>query len=188
MDVIDHFAGLPVYAANVSASGLQTVNIGATGLLGQTHKVTIALAPLDLSIPFPDVPSEIWSEAETNDLQFTESDQTRSQELRFEAPLSLIAATSFATSDDGEVENQLSPLALHIGLVLTNPEELDITGTLGPGQTTNIALDADLEQATRMLAVASPSQGFDTATVDFSTVSELIWDEAIRPEMGWIEA
>ena len=188
MDVIDHFAGLPVYAANVSASGLQTVNIGATGLLGQTHKVTIALAPLDLSIPFPDAPSEIWSEAETNDLQFTESDQTRSQELRFEAPLSLIAATSFSTSDDGEVENQLSPLALHIGLVLTNPEELDITGTLGPGQTTNIALDADLEQATRMLAVASPSQGFDTATVDFSTVSELIWDEAIRPEMGWIEA
>ena len=188
MDVIDHFAGLPVYAANVSASGLQTVNIGATGLLGQTHKATIALAPLDLSIPFPDVPSEIWSEAETNDLQFTESDETRSQELRFEAPLSLIAVTSFATSDDGEVEGQLTPLALHIGLVLTNPEELDITGTLGPGQTTNIALDADLEQATRMLAVASPSQGFDTATIDFSTVSELIWDEAIRPEMGWIAA
>ena len=188
MDVIDHFAGLPVYAANVSASGLQTVNIGAAGLLGQTHRVTIALAPLDLSIPFPDAPSEIWSEAETNDLEFTESDETRSQELRFEAPLSLIAATSFATSDDGEVEGQLTPLALHIGLVLTNPEELDITGTLGPGQTTNIALDADLEQATRMLAVASPSQGFDTATVDFSTVSELIWHEGVRSETGWIAA
>jgi len=188
MDVIDHFAGLPVYAANVSSSGLQTVNVGATGLLGQTHKVTVALAPLDLSIPFPDVPSEIWSEAETNDLQFTETDDTRSQELRFEAPLSLIAAASFVTSDNGEVENQLSPLALHIGLVLTNPEELDISGSLGPGQTTNIALDADLEQATRMLAVASPSQGFDTATIDFSTISELIWDEGVRDEMGWIAA
>ena len=188
MDVIDHFAGLPVYAANVSESGLKTVNIDSTGLIGQKHKVTVALTPLDLSIPFPDAPSEIWSEAETNELQFTETDDTRSQELRFEAPLSLIAATSFATSDDGEVENQLSPLALHIGLVLTNPEELDITGTLGPGQTTNIALDADLEQATRMLAVASPSQGFDTATIDFSTISELIWDEGVRNEMGWINA
>ena len=188
MDVIDHFAGLPVYAANVSASGLQTVNIDATGLLGQNHKVTIALTPLDLSIPFPDAPSEIWSDADTNDLQFTETDDTRAQELRFEAPLSLIAATSFATSNEGEVENQLSPLALHIGLVLTNPEELDISGSLGPGQTTNIALDANLEQATRMLAVASPSQGFDTATIDFSTISELIWDEGVRDETGWIAA
>ena len=187
MDIIDHFAGLPVYAANVSASGLQTINVQTSGLLGYEQKVTVALSPLDLSVPFPEIPSDFWPDAETHDLQFTASDDTRSQELRFEAPLSLIAVTSFTSSDENweEVEDQLTPLALHIGLVLTNPEELNITGALGPGQTTNIALHEDLEQATRMLAVASPSQGFDTATIDFSTISEFIWQESIRPEMGW---
>ena len=41
---------------------------------------------------------------------------------------------------DDESSDQLFPNALHIGIVLNNPNSLKLTGDLGPGQTTNIAL------------------------------------------------
>ena len=70
-------------------------------------------------------------------------------------------------------------------VILHNPNELSITGALGPGQTTNIALSETIDQATRILAVASPSHGFDPATVDFSTITELISNEGLRPATDW---
>ena len=95
---------------------------------------------------------------------------------------------SSQSDENGEsnMDQSLTPVALHIGLILHNPQELSLTGSLGPGQTTNIALSEEIEQATRILAVASPSQGFDPATVDFSTITELISNEALRPETDWV--
>ena len=79
----------------------------------------------------------------------------------------------------------MNPLAVHFGLILHNPQELSINGALGPGQTTNMFLSDSIEQASRILAVASPSHGFDPATVDFSTITELVSNEGVRPTTDW---
>ena len=78
------------------------------------------------------------------------------------------------------------PNALHIGIVLNNPDSLKITGDLGPGQTTNIALSDEDGPASRILAVATPKEGFDPATIDFSAFTEFIYGEGVRNEVGWI--
>ena len=87
---------------------------------------------------------------------------------------------------DDESSDQLFPNALHIGIVLNNPNSLKLTGDLGPGQTTNIALSDEDGPASRILAVATPKDGFDPATIDFSAITEFIYREGVRNEVGWI--
>ena len=80
----------------------------------------------------------------------------------------------------------LFPNALHIGIVLNNPASLKLTGELGPGQVTNIALSDEDGPASRILAVATPKEGFDPATIDLSAVTEFLYGEGVREEIGWV--
>ena len=128
------------------------------------------------------------AEPNIQDIIFNPGETSRSVQLTHEAPLSLVGIVAVESDSNGEssIDQSLAPLAVHFGLILHNPEELSINGALGPGQTTNIALTESIEQATRLLAVASPSHGFDPATVDFSTITELISNEGLRPTTDWI--
>ena len=121
-----------------------------------------------------------------HEMTFNSGESSRNITLNHTAPLSMVGVMIGPSSADEEGMNDpLTPAAMHIGLIVLNPEELNLTGSLGPGQTTNVALHEDLEAATRILAVASPSQGFDPAVIDTSTVSELLMTEAVRPEVEW---
>ena len=184
LDIIDYFSGLPVYAANTSQP-TQSVTIEASGISDTHHKAIVGHLPLDLSVAFDDVD---WSaEPSIQDIIFNPGETSRSVELTHGAPLSLIGIFTTESDSNGEssIDQTLTPLAVHFGLILHNPSELSINGALGPGQTTNIALSESIDQATRILAVASPSHGFDPATVDFSTITELISNEALRPATDW---
>ena len=183
MDVIDHFAGLPVYAANVSGIS-QSVQVFASGLENVPHHAMVGHLPLDFSEVFPDV--NFTGESEMHEMTFNSGESSRNVTLNHTAPLSMVGVMMGPSSADEEgMSDPLTPAAMHIGLIVLNPEELNLTGSLGPGQTTNVALHEDLEAATRILAVASPSQGFDPAVIDTSTVSELLMTEAVRPEVEW---
>ena len=174
----------PVYAANTSQP-TQSVTIEASGISDTHHKAIVGHLPLDLSVAFDDVD---WSaEPSIQDIIFNPGETSRSVELTHGAPLSLIGIFTTESDSNGEssIDQTLAPLAVHFGLILHNPNELSINGALGPGQTTNIALSESIDQATRILAVASPSHGFDPATVDFSTITELISNEALRPATDW---
>ena len=61
-----------------------------------------------------------------------------------------------------------------------------MTGSLGPGQTTNIALSTDDGEASRILAFAAPTIGFDPASIDLSSFSGLFYEEALRTQVDWI--
>ena len=184
LDVIDYFAGLPVYAANTSQP-TQSVTIESSGISDTHHKATIGHLPLDLSVAFDDID---WSaEPDIQEIIFNPGETSRSVQLTHAAPLSLVGIFTTESDSNGEssLDETLTPLAIHFGLVLHNPNELSINGALGPGQTTNVALSQSIDQATRILAIASPSHGFDPATVDFSTITELISNEALRPATDW---
>jgi hypothetical protein len=60
--------------------------------------------------------------------------------------------------------------------------------TLGPGQITNISLSDSVGEASRILALAAPKHGFDSASVDLSAFTEILYREAARPNFGWIPA
>lgn len=185
MDVLGYFSGLPVYAAN-STESLQSIQIQTQGM-NDRHKTIVGHIPLDLSVPFPDM-EEIWSvESSTQDLEFNVSETSRTVQINNSIPLSLIGVVSIKADSEWETasSDSLSPLGVHFGIVLTNPESLDLTGLLGPGQITNVALDASLDPASRMLAVASPSHGFDPSTIDFSTITEAFSNELLRPLTDW---
>lgn len=184
-DIIDYFAGLPVYAANTTED-TQSLTITTSGISDSHHKTIIGHIPLDLSEIFDDI--ELEAEPDMQEIIFNPGETSRSIQISHSSPLSLIGIMSSESDENGEsnMDQSLTPLALHIGLILHNPQELSLTGSLGPGQTTNIALSGEIEQATRILAVASPSQGFDPATVDFSTITELISNEVLRPATDWV--
>ena len=184
LDVIDYFAGLPVYAANTSQS-TQSITIEADGIDNVHHKANIGHIPIDFSVAFDEV--DWTAQPDIQEITFNPGETTRSIQLSHEAPLSLIGIFTVESDSNGEsnIDQTLNPLAVHFGLILHNPQELSINGALGPGQTTNIALSDSIEQATRILAVASPSHGFDPATVDFSTITELISNEGVRPTTDW---
>ncbi|HJM45023.1 MAG TPA: carboxypeptidase-like regulatory domain-containing protein, partial [Candidatus Poseidoniaceae archaeon] len=61
-----------------------------------------------------------------------------------------------------------------------------LTGEVGPGQTTNIALSDEDGPASRILAVATPKEGFDPATIDLSAISEFLYGEGVRENIGWV--
>ena len=125
LDVIDYFSGLPVYAANTSQS-TQSVTVEATGISNTHHKTTIGHLPLDLSVAFEDVS---WAaEPNIQDITFNPGETSRSVQLTHGAPLSLIGIFSTESDPQGEVsiDQTLSPLAVHFGLILHNPQELAI--------------------------------------------------------------
>ncbi|MDP6899437.1 MAG: hypothetical protein QGF94_01195 [Candidatus Thalassarchaeaceae archaeon] len=177
------FAGLPVYSVTPDTNGLTTISVTPTGIESDEYTAMLMVQPLDLSIPFPDIDESVWSESGGEyELEFQQGDTARTQEMRINAPISLIAV---AVMED---EEQMWPSALHIGFLLNSPSALEMTGTLGPGQTTNIALNDDVGPASRILAIAAPEVGFDAATLDLPAFSELLYSEALRPEIGWIAA
>ncbi len=180
-------AGLPVWSATTGSSGLTTITVETTGLEStKGYTAMVGLAPIDLSVPFPNIDEDSWGEPEMHELEFQPGDTSRSLEIRLEAPVTGLVVF-LIPEDAGEIP---FPAAMSIGLVLNNPGELEMTGGLGPGQTTNIALSADDGVATRILAVAAPSIGFDPASLDFASFSELIYGEAVRGRggVGWINA
>ena len=185
MDILGYFSGLPVYAAN-STDSMQSIQIQTQGM-NDRHKTIVGHMPLDLSVPFPDM-DEIWSvESSTQDLEFNPGESSRTVQIDNSIPLSLIGVVSIKADSEWETttSDTLTPLGVHFGMVLTNPESLDLTGLIGPGQTTNVALDASLDPASRILAVASPSHGFDPSTIDFSTITEAFSNELLRPITDW---
>ena len=178
LEQVTSFAGLPVYSATTSASGLTTITVSPSGISHSEYSVIVGVTPIDLGeVPFPDIDEEAWGEPETFTLEFEAGDTSRTQEIRLKAPLSGIG---MAVLHEGE----LFPEAMHTGLILSNPTDLEMTGTLGPGQTTNIALDG--QNASRILAVAAPTDGFDPASIDFSSFTDFIYAEGVRNEIGWV--
>jgi hypothetical protein len=178
LEQVTSFAGLPVYSATTSESGLTTITITPSGMTHSEYSVTVGLAPIALGeVPFPDIDEDAWGEAETFTLEFEAGDTSRTQEIRLKAPMYGIG---IAVVHEGE----LFPEAMHTGLILSNPTDLELTGSLGPGQTTNIALDG--QNASRIMAVAAPSDGFDPASIDFSSFTDFIYEEGVRNSIGWV--
>ena len=178
-------AGMPVYSIEPSSSGLATISIAPTGLdysETDTYSAWMGIAPMDLSELFTDIDDDIWSEAEDFEIEFEEGDTSRSQEVRIHAPISLIAVMIFSE------ESEMFPVAMHMGVLLNDPGVLEMTGSLGPGQTTNIALAETEGEASRILAIAAPRQGFDPASIDLASFTDLIYGEGVRTEVDWIAA
>jgi hypothetical protein len=175
------FAGLPVYTRE-STSELQALTVTTSGISSDEYNVTLGIAPLKIDVAFPDFDWDSINEAEMHELEFQQGDTARTQEVRFDAPISFIGAAVTAPDEGIELE------AAHFGIVLNNPAQLDMLGSLGPGQTTNVALNEEFGEATRILSVAVPQEGFDPATIDFASFTSFIYDEVIRPEVGWVAA
>ena len=175
------FAGLPVYTRE-STSELQALTVTTSGISSDEYNVTLGIAPLKIDVAFPDFDWDSISEAELHELEFQQGDTARTQEVRFDAPISFIGAAVTAPDEGIELE------AAHFGIVLNNPAQLDMLGSLGPGQTTNVALNEEFGEATRILSVAVPQEGFDPATIDFASFTSFIYDEGVRPDVGWVAA
>ena len=174
------FAGLPVYSVEPDSSGLTTLTINPSGISQSEFTASLGIAPMDMDVPFPDIDWSDLSEMQGYDLEFQSGDTSRSQEVRFKAPISLVGVVIMPN------EESMWPSAITMGIVLNNPAQLDLMGTLGPGQTTNIALDDADGEASRILAIAAPSVGFDLTSLDFASLTSLIYEQGIRPEVGWI--
>jgi len=191
-----HFAGLPVYTVEPDSGGLTTINVLASDMPESVFDVELTISPVNLSDAFPDAPDGAFSnmldvsegEGQTFELEFETGDTQRSQEIRIRAPISIVTVIAI---DDGS----LFPTAIHVGLLLNDPTALNMTSTeenmskiLGPDQTTNIALDG--ENASRILVLAAPESGFDPASIDFSTITEALYqgnaEFGVREEVGWI--
>ena len=199
------FGGLPVYISE--RADLSTgISIAPTDIpCDEGHTIFAGLVPLDLRDAFPDVPHDEWTGDDGDDdemsteLEFSCSDSAKNWEVELKAPMYLFAALAMDSSnneddeddeddwdDEDDSSEQLFPNALHIGIILNNPASLKLTGDLGPGQTTNIALSDEDGPASRILAVATPKEGFDPATIDFSAFTEFIYGEGVRNEVGWV--
>jgi len=204
LEEVTQFAGLPVYSAEPSPSGLMPITFEAPMLEfsnQEKYQLDYQIIPLDFSVPFPDIDWDdmMSSEEHEEPIIFADGDNMRTEEIRLKAPLSLIGVTLTMLDDrnqdeddedefdedDNEEEILNFPVAVSIGLVLNNPDDLSIEGELGPGSVANIALSEELT-ASRILAIAAPEQGFDLASIDFSSFTEFGYGEA-REEIGWIK-
>jgi len=181
---ITTFAGLPVYSVEPGSSGLVALTVNPSGIQDDEYTAYLGIAPMAMDVPFPDVDWDDMSEMQDYELEFESGDTSRSQEVRFKAPISLIY-TAIMPSEAHD-QSLPWPSAVTAGIVLNNPAQLDLMGTIGPGQTTNIALNDDDGEASRILAIAAPSVGFDMASLDFASLTSLIYEQGIRPEVGWI--
>ena len=203
LEEVTQFAGLPVYSAEPSPSGLMPITFEAPMLEfsnQEKYQLDYQIIPLDFSVPFPDIDwDEMMSDEEREEpIIFADGDNMRTEEVRLKAPLSLIGVTLTMMDDGGQEDEEAEeyeedyeeesinfPVAVSIGLVLNNPDDLSIEGELGPGSIANIALSDELT-ASRILAIAAPEQGFDLASIDFSSFTEFGYGEA-REEIGWIK-
>jgi len=174
------FAGLPVYSVEPDSSGLTTLTINPSGISDDEFTASLGIAPMVMDVPFPDINWSDMSEMQDYELEFQSGDTSRTQEVRFKAPISLIGVAIMPE------EESMWPSAVTAGIVLNNPAQLDLLGTLGPGQTTNIALNDDAGESSRILAIAAPSVGFDLTSLDFASLTSLIYEQGLRPEVGWI--
>ena len=140
----------------------------------------LMMMPMPLGIAFPDIEEDAWGEPQEYELEFQNGATSQTQGVYIEAPLTLVASLIME-------EGALWPTAIHFGLILNDPGTLEFDGSLGPGQTTNIALDADDGVASRILAVATPKVGLDPASIDLSAFTELAYGTVLRDEvMGWV--
>ena len=179
LEQVTTFAGLPVYIADSSNNGLNTITIEPRNIEYSEFNATIGVAPIKLDIAFPDIDWDSIGEPDPQTLNFQTGDTSRNQELRFEAPMSLLGIA--VLNPDGQIMAE----AIHFGIVLKDPSQLDMMGSLGPGQTTNIALNAEDGEASRIFAVAVPKLGFDPASIDFASFTSLVY-EGIRENVGWV--
>ena len=182
LEQVTTFAGLPVYVADSANNGLNTITVTPSDIPYNEFNVSIGVAPIKIDVAFPDIDWDSINEPEIQDLEFQNGDASRNQELRFEAPISLLGIAVL------NPDEQIMAEAIHFGIVLSDPSQLDMMGSLGPGQTTNVALNSEEGEATRIFAVAVPKTGFDPASVDFASVTSFIYDEGIRPNVGWVAA
>ncbi|MCS5535705.1 MAG: hypothetical protein NZ802_07610, partial [Candidatus Poseidoniales archaeon] len=174
------FAGIPVYIATPSPGGLTTISVTPTGIADEDYTAMLMLMPVNLGIAFPDIQDDAWGEPQEFELEFQQGTTTRSQEVYIDAPLTMVVSLIME-------EGALWPTAIQFGMILNYPGTLDFDGSLGPGQTTNIALDADDGVASRILAIATPKVGLDPASIDLSAFTELAYGTVLRDElMGWV--
>ena len=174
-------AGIPVYTVEPDGGGLTTISVTPSGVDADEYTAWLGVAPVDLSVPFPDIDESVWSEPVDFELEFQQGDTSRNQEVRITAPVSMVAVMIME-------EGSLFPTAIHAGLLLNNPGTMEMTGTLGPGQTTNIALSEEDGVASRILAMAAPKEGLDPASLDLSAFTEILYQELARGAIGWIPA
>ena len=179
LEQVSTFAGLPVYIADSSNNGLNTITVEPKDIQFSEFNATIGIAPIKLDVAFPDIDWDSIEEPELQTLNFQTGDTSRNQELRFEAPISLFGIA--VPNPDGKIMAE----AIHFGIVLKDPNQVDMMGSLGPGQTTNIALNSEDGEATRIFAVAVPKLGFDPASIDFASFTSLIY-EGVRENIGWV--
>ena len=179
LEQVTTFAGLPVYIADSANNGLNTISVTPNNIPYNEFNVTMGIAPLKLDVAFPDIDWDSISDEESFEIEFQNGDTSRNQEVRFEAPMSLIGMVV------ANPEEQILAEAIHFGIVIKDPSQLDMMGTLGPGQTTNIALNSEDGEANRIFAVAVPKFGFDPASIDFASFTSLIYDE-LRKDVGWV--
>ncbi|PDH26301.1 MAG: hypothetical protein CND85_03090, partial [Marine Group II euryarchaeote MED-G33] len=174
------FAGIPVYSATPDGANPVNIQVTTSGMGDEEYNAMLMLMPMPLNVPFPDIDEDAWGEPQSHDLEFQQGVTARNQEVFIEAPISLVASLIME-------EGELWPTAITFGLVLNDPGTLTFDGTLGPGQTTNIALDEEYGVASRILAVATPEVGLDPASVDLSAFTELLYGDVIREgELGWV--
>ncbi|HIF15699.1 MAG TPA: hypothetical protein EYQ85_00375 [Candidatus Poseidoniales archaeon] len=174
------FAGIPVYIATPSTSGLTTIEVTPTGMGDEDYTAMLMLMPVNLGIAFPDIAEDEWGEPQEYELEFQQGTATRSQEVYIDAPLTLVASLIME-------EGALWPTAIQFGMILNDAGTLTFDGALGPGQTTNIALDADDGIASRILAVATPKVGLDPASIDLSAFTEIAYGDFLRSDvLGWV--
>ena len=130
------FAGIPVYSATPDGANPVNIQVTTSGMGDEEYNAMLMLMPMPLNVPFPDIDDDAWGEPQSAELEFQQGVTVRNQEMFIEAPMSLVASLIME-------EGQLWPTAITFGLVLNDPGTLTFDGTLGPGQTTNIALDED---------------------------------------------
>ena len=88
-------AGIPLYSAQTSSSGLTTISVTPSGINETNYNASIYIAPVELGAAFQDIGDEGGSEAQEYELEFQQGATTRSQEVRIETPISLIVASVF---------------------------------------------------------------------------------------------
>ena len=174
------FAGIPVYSATPDGANPVNIQVTTSGMGDEEYNAMLMVMPMPLNVPFPDIDDDAWGEPQSHELEFQQGVTVRNQEMFIEAPMSLVASLIMK-------EGELWPTAITFGLVLNDPGTLTFDGALGPGQTTNIALDEEYGVASRILAVATPEVGLDPASVDLSAFTELLYGDVIREdELGWV--
>ena len=173
------FAGIPVYTATPNSDNLVNIDVATSGMGDEEFTVQLMVEPLPMNVPFPDIDMESW-EGQSEEIEFRSGTSTNGDNFYLDAPMNLVVSMIME-------EGALWPTAIHFGVILNNPGTLDFDGTLGPGQTTNIALDEEYGVASRILAIATPKVGLDPASVDLSAFTEILYGDVIREQVfGWV--